>query len=492
MKKLITLIAGLPILLALLLAGCGLDAPDGSNDLVAPAGAQLFTDYVAIGNSLTAGYMDNGLAIRGQLSSYPRIIAQQMGLDVSIGDSDFTQPYVSMPGIGGTKDPVNHPADAAGVLYWNGSSPTVLDWTPLSTVLDPGSGFLPLISLPRPYHNLGVPGALLHDVMNAYSSATSVSPGNSFFDFINRASFFDNVTIPATPQSPAYESASMFRQALAKGPKVLTCWIGNNDILGSATAGTDLAITPVPQFQAEYTALVQTMAGGLVQRNGFPSAIILANIPSITTIPYFVPRTFLEAAAPQGLGIAWPWGYEEDTAQLLCFPGLSWLQDEDNQGSPVPANLTLSAAEVTNIETAVATFNGIIAAVAEGVNASGYAQCAVMDANALMTREANMGNTTHFMFLALAGMPVRDAADATLFSLDGVHPNNRGYAVIANEFIDTINGLLGTDVPDVDPMSAVFEWDPTYGQVVDTQAAVGALGRLDARVAESMASAFQR
>ena len=76
MKKTITLITVLPVLLALLLAGCSPEDPDHPTNVTAPAGEQLFANYVAMGNSLTAGYMDSGLAESGQATSYPRLIAQ--------------------------------------------------------------------------------------------------------------------------------------------------------------------------------------------------------------------------------------------------------------------------------------------------------------------------------------------------------------------------------------------------------------------------------
>ena len=53
------------------------------------------------------------------------------------------------------------------------------------------------------------------------------------------------------------------------------------------------------------------------------------------------------------------------------------------------------------------------------------------------------------------------AAGMTAFSLDGVHPNNKGYGHVANGFIDVINGLDGTSIPQVDV--GTLTWDPTYG-----------------------------
>ena len=36
-----------------------------------------------------------------------------------------------------------------------------------------------------------------------------------------------------------------------------------------------------------------------------------------------------------------------------------------------------------------------------------------------------------------------------LFSLDGVHPSNQGYAIVANEFIKAINLKWGSNIPPI-------------------------------------------
>ena len=104
----------LPILLVLLATGCTLDEPDSPAGLQAPAGAETFTSYVAIGNSLTAGYMDSGLMIAGQRNSYPMLIATAMGLDTA----SWMQPYVGKPGLGTTDVGDDH---VAGVLHFDGT-----------------------------------------------------------------------------------------------------------------------------------------------------------------------------------------------------------------------------------------------------------------------------------------------------------------------------------------------------------------------------------
>ena len=53
------------------------------------AGAVDFTTYVAVGNSLTAGFSDGGLYLEGQQNSYPNLLAQQFKF---VGGGDFAQP----------------------------------------------------------------------------------------------------------------------------------------------------------------------------------------------------------------------------------------------------------------------------------------------------------------------------------------------------------------------------------------------------------------
>ena len=59
-----------------------------------------FSKYVAIGNSLTAGYADGGLYLEAQEQSFPSIIAGQIN---KIQPITFTQPMVPGSGSGHLK-----------------------------------------------------------------------------------------------------------------------------------------------------------------------------------------------------------------------------------------------------------------------------------------------------------------------------------------------------------------------------------------------------
>ena len=79
-------------LLGLVLGGC---QPDLNSDPKSNAGQADFSRYVAVGNSLTAGFGDGapnslgGLSLEGQLSSYPNLLAGQFK---KVGGGDFVQP----------------------------------------------------------------------------------------------------------------------------------------------------------------------------------------------------------------------------------------------------------------------------------------------------------------------------------------------------------------------------------------------------------------
>ena len=59
-----------------------------------------------------------------------------------------------------------------------------------------------------------------------------------------------------------------------------------------------------------------------------------------------------------------------------------------------------------------------------------------------------------------------------LFSLDGVHPTNTGYALVANQYIDALNSSTKTNIAEVN-ISAVAAADPLFGLNVTPGEAVG-------------------
>jgi hypothetical protein len=141
--------------------GCGGDSPAG------PAGEGVdLSRYVAIGNSLTAGYMNGALGIEGQSCSYPRLVAGQAG-----AGGAFSQPLVSAPGI-------SEPGSNEGRIE-------LLSLTPITIERARPAGAVLVANPPAPYSNLGVPGALGAEALEARNRATSRTE-NPFFDLVLR------------------------------------------------------------------------------------------------------------------------------------------------------------------------------------------------------------------------------------------------------------------------------------------------------------------
>ena len=439
--------------------GCELPTPTAEKIPVTPEQQQnlLLRKVVAIGNSLTAGYQSSGLVKSFQQHSYPYLIAQQMGISWRFG-----MPWIEEPGIGSTQ--LTDPNYIAGPLRMTPAGPAVVD----STRADMVMGLLSNALFPRPYDNLAVPGADLNDVLT-----TKVSQDNPFFNIVLR--------------NPNLGNFTMLEQALIQNPSLILLWIGNNDVLGAAVDGGDLTqITSQQDFRTRLEAILSTI------REQSSAQIVMANIPYVTDIPYVnaLDVIFVDFGALGQLPVVFdenfqPVDFNPDTAAVLYLPlkmtesGVSHVllpfltaykttglgvpdsafiadfliqtgmdaavaavqaaqivqgmiaSGLNPSGIPIPENLTLTADEVQAIRDAVDGFNSIIGDLAQTY------QVPVVDAKAMLQQLNSSGIDGY------SGKYVLFDLANTAFSLDGVHPNNGGYAIIANMFIETINTAFG-------------------------------------------------
>lgn len=392
------------------------------------SGSANFSNYIAVGNSLTQGFQDNGLHNDNneQDNSYPAILAKQMKL-VAPEMGSFVQPTVNEYGSGyvylgivnGELSPIK-PGDPGG-RQEDGS------WSSW------GNKTLK-------YNNLGVAGVRLADCVptagDALSSTInqfvlSANPYGRFLDFgttfINEVSYLDHIK---------NSDATFF-----------TCWLGNNDVLGWATSGGDdgeinilgtsiktTGLTDVNEFRNKYDSV-------LVAFNNMGAKGICATIPDVTAIPYFTTIT------PAFVGVSELWITEGDgsTVRKLTSEDLVILTASDaiesgkglTQGNPLDHTEVLDRDEVQMARNHTIALNNEIKASAA---VHGYYVVDMYD----------------YMGQLSSGL-VYDGVELTakfieggVFSLDGVHPNQRGYAVVANKFIETINQSYGSNIPPVD------------------------------------------
>ncbi len=457
--------------LILLLMMIGLSAWPGC-DVKTPEQPQMqtFSKVVALGNSLTAGFQSSGLCECMQPQSIPNLIARQMGKAAE----EFQQPIIHEPGIGSTP--------GKGHLHLVNGRIVAPDLT------EPPQAMLLNAALPRPYDNLGVPGAMLRDVLHATDAATSASKTNSFFNIVLR--------------NPNLGNTTQLQQAITLNPSLVLLWIGNNDVLGAAVNGGNPAlITPQADFQTQFTTLLTELHAKTNAK------IIMANIPYVTDIPYFntmdiifrpipalgisqsVPVVFDAMFQPVDFDASANFLYvplltEEKNVAHLTLPALSAYQTGlgipnaaalmqmglpeaqaqaleqgmkaaglNPTGQPLPGTMSLTATENFTIKQAVDGFNSTMQALAAQFHIP------LVDANAMLSK-LNSSGTEGFSgrFVLL------DPAN-TAFSLDGVHPNDGGYAIMANAFIEKINAAFQLAIPKLNPT----EFKGQYGDHVSAQ-----------------------
>lgn len=504
------------IYLAVLAAGFASCEPEFENDVDAnyTSGDANFSSYVAIGNSLTAGYMDGTVYKSGQMNSYPNMLSQQFSL---VGGGSFTQPSYAddTENVGGLT--------LGGVPI--GSTRLIIDASQGAPENLVGTPTIEVSNLQMSaFNNMGVPGAKsFHLLSNTYGDVAGVALGTANPYFVRQASS---------------SSATVLGDAMSLNPTFFTCWIGANDVLAYATSGglgvdqTGNAnvtsyggndITDPTAFAGVYSTILGTLTTGGAKG-------VVATIPSVTSIPYFTtvpyaPLTpealggqstidFLNAnlyspidavftaygepnrinplsgahanpvliydadaidrsmeisgalqmqgvpaAQADVLGATFGMARQATADDLIVLPASSVIGTNnatavanpvlvgfgavvEGVSYPMENQWVLSSTEKDRVATATTAYNNTIISLA---NASD--DIAVLDANALMNQlvyglrieTGQLYTADYFSGIATEG--------EVLFSLDGVHPNARGYSVIANAFINTINGYFNAQLP---------------------------------------------
>lgn len=502
----------LAVLATLGLVSCEPEFENEVSNASYSAGDANFSSYVAIGNSLTSGYMDGTVSRVGQQYSFPNILAHQFAV---VGGGEFTQPsYAEDTGnlggllINGAPFPSAQANGFPTRLIINASVGGPQNIAGTSTI-----NVSPSTLQATAYNNMGVPGAkTFHLTLPGYGNIANLATGTANPYFVRHA---------VTPNS------TVLGDAMTKNPTFFTNWIGNNDVLGYATnggvgtiSGTGSAdITPSAVFSAAYNAIITTLTSGGAKG-------VVATIPSVTAIPFFTTVPYnpitanLLASQPDPTGVG---AIQQLNAQLygplkqaltafgagtrinlLSETGANPLLIKDKTLTNLAPQLTAAftptlgatlaaqygqifgqARQTTSADlvllttrTAIGTapagipapldkygitfpledkhilipsekdaiaaatneFNGIIRAAAQSKN------LAVADMNAIMNQLVS-GLRLEDGQIYTANYFSTATVNTVLFSLDGVHPNARGYAVIANEVIKVINSHYNAKLP---------------------------------------------
>lgn len=393
-----------------------------------------FTKYVAVGNSLTAGYTDAGLYRDSQLNSYPNILSGQFR---TVGGGDFIQPLF-------TEAQANGSGYAKLVRVPNLADPTSL-LTSIAQVA-PGStrggttdsGALLLTKFTSANQNLGVPGIRVSDLLTVGYGSTQ---GNQFFE-----------RLVIDPRTTYFQYAS----DNLNGATFYSCWLGNNDALQYATSGGLTAATATPLFTTNFTAIMNKLAEG--GRKG-----VVIGIPTITSTPYFstitIPLVLAQinalvkpVPAITALVIQSATGIRATQAgDLLMLPNaleyakIGSVTGGNQRGpyglspaNPIPTQYVLDAGEVATLNAKIAEFNGIMKAQADAKGA------AYVDPNGIL------GQISSGTGLVQNGITYTSSyLQGGVYSIDGIHLTPAGYALMANEIINGINTKYNANVPQV-------------------------------------------
>ncbi len=390
--------------------------------------------FVALGDSVTAGYKDGALFYEGQLNAYPKLIAQQCKTSMFFKQALMDPDSVGIGSLGNSRLTLKQGSNAQSFIL-----------TYLAPTGDTDA-FTKNIYAQGPFNNLGVPGTKV---------TTLLAPGygNKNNGTGNYNPYFSRIV-----SDP--EKASLLSEALAHDPTFFSLFIGNNDVLAYALyGGTVDSITPLlgapgMGFEASLNFIISSLMA-----NGAKG--VISNLPDISCIPFFntVPYNGLLLDLSyadllntryQSVGIKFHEGYNPFLVEDLTIPTGNRLMEKGEfvlhdifldlnkynylKGlNPIPKKYYLSISQVKQIQTAIISCNDIIKKIAIEKN------IAFVD--------------TDHLLKTMKVDRVYDPSSSNIryktggvFSLDGLHINSLGHALLANEFIKAINKRYGSHI----------------------------------------------
>lgn len=427
----------LPLLLvaALLTGGC----EDGNLLPPDPEAGDQFARYVAIGNSITAGFQSGGINASLQQAAYPSLLASQMG-------TSFNLPRLNAPGCPPPLTQVFPEPQRVGG-----------EQAPPCALRDADT--------PEVLNNVAVPGAAVIDVLSNTNAESNPSALTTFI----------------------LGGRTQVEAARAADPTFVSAWMGNNDVLGAALSGTLSLATSESEFTSRYTQMLDELDAlpnlegavlfGVVDVTLLPSlsagAAYLQAVSQAQTAGILPPNIdvaascALEANGGVGDQMLVPFQYSATlfsvaaslfadlggnapTLTLDCSQDLTVEEVVENTFEGVPGGVPeeistaiegvadvslLQTAEIGALRQRIQIFNAFISSQADS---RGYA---FVDVNALFEQPELSQQIPPFPDLT------SDQPFGPLFSLDGVHPSSAAHEAVADAAIEAINGTYNTSIP---------------------------------------------
>jgi len=384
------------------------------------------SNLVVIGDSPSAGVQNGSLLAEQQINGYASLVAGQARVDLPL-------PLIAFPGI---------PNVITSVSI---GPPLVIQTAPgIST------GRIEPFVQPR---NLAVPGATVSDALNARPTC---DPSN--------ITLTDLVLGLPHPCLGTGLPLSQIETAEALNPTTIFLWLGGEDALRAAFNGDSSLLTPPASFE---TAFAEVMT----RLDATGAKLVVANIPDVTTIPFFTPALVAAGlfGVPVPLFLSTLGLGPGDLLTPEAFPLIAPILQGQASGH-LPSNVVLEATEVLAIRAATQAYNTVIA------NQAAAHGSPLVDVAGLYASILAKG-------VVVGGQRLTAAFFGGIFSLDGIHPTNTAYALIANEFIRALNTSYSAGIPPLS-LRQIQKSDPLVFPGVGRPAS--ALGNISPEIVESL------
>lgn len=385
--------------------------------------AEFMSRYVALGNSLTAGYMSGGINDSTQQLAYPVLLAER----ARVG---FVVPSLAMPGCPPPLLGV-YAREANGTLARDSAGRVILE---TDRVGGGTSGTCALrIARSEPVQNVAVPGARIADAVDLDR------PGNA-------TNTLTTLLIGGVPQVEA--------MALAD-PTFVTVWLGNNDVLGGALVGDTTLMTPIDTF-AYYLERVANAIG-----SEQPRGAAFLTVLDVTMDPVLQPGLYYWLADSLGLS---PKPVSDDCAPTdsagvtnpLSRNTVSFLAYYDDAIDVIScdpaAEYVLTAAERLAVSERVEAYNSLIQGQTQQrdwafVNVQAALEDELLNASTRYQRLRNCQDLTDATSMAemvtifQSQCPHPDAPNffGSLVTWDGIHMSAYAHEVVADEVARVLN-----------------------------------------------------
>ena len=421
-----------------------------SKDLELPelsAGDANFTTVVAIGGDFLSGYQDGALFQEGQENSVPNLMSLQFNeiyyqTGALSARSSFKQPLMPYGlGFGFNSKKWESEFISRVALGYKVDCEGTESLSPLKNIISvsaSSAGMQYLVD--GGYQNLAIPSATIADLLDPSLSVT-YADGNS-------NPFFGKFALnPGT--------STVLNDAVLLNPTFLALWLGMEDIYNYASVGGyNATMLSAANFEAYLDSVLSVLTAGGAKG-------VIAGIPSLDDFPFYklIPPRGLELSTSKADSLNNLTGnlfgfVEGDNGFIIEDPGTSSGFDQMGDGEYILLNVPLDSMRCD--------FLGVFTQIPDRYvidsTEAGVIRDAIKNYNDIIYTKANeyglafVDMNTYFASLT-TGIKWNGADYSTEFvsggfiSLDGYHPNQKGYGLIANEFIKAINTKYNATVP---------------------------------------------